>query len=462
VRPRVYGVYDYVTIFKKSTRLVHALTGTALVGLASAALAQTVPDSTVPQTGLDIPDNLQIFGKIDPNVRKPTAIVNGTVITGTDVDQRLALIVTANQFQLNAKETDQLRLTILRGLIDEALQIQEAKANQVTITSAEINQAYGKVAQNFQKTPAEFTPYLRSIGSSDKSVKKQIEGELAWQRYLRKMVEPRVNVSDEEVTGILARMVRDKGTPEFHLAEIYVSAPADRQQAVYAALQQALKDMGKGTQPFSYYASTMSEATTRSKGGDLGWVRAAVLPTELATAAAGMQIGQLVGPIPVPGGFSILYMIDKRAVLQADPRDARLSLKQVKIVFPAGTTQAQAQVRAAEFAKATETITGCGSVAKIAAGIGAEVVDNDQLKIKDLPPQLQDMILKMQLGQATPPFGSPAEGVSTLVLCGRDDPKGDAVPNAEQVQYQMEQERVNLRAAKILRDLRRDAVIEYR
>jgi peptidyl-prolyl cis-trans isomerase SurA len=445
-----------------STRLVRALTGTALVGLAGAAVAQTVPDSTVPQTGLDIPDNLQIFGKIDPNVRKPTAIVNGTVITGTDVDQRLSLIVTANQFQLNAKETDQLRLTILRGLIDEALQIQEAKANQVTITSAEINQAYGKVAQNFQKSPAEFTPYLRSIGSSDKSVKKQIEGELAWQRYLRKMVEPRVNVSDEEVQGILARLLKDKGTEEFHLAEIYVSAPADRQQSVYAALQQAMKDMQNGTQPFSYYASTMSEATTRAAKGDLGWVRAAVLPTELATAAAGMQIGQLAGPIPVPGGFSILYMIDKRKVLEADPRDARLSLKQVKIVFPAGTTQAQAQTRAADFAKATQAITGCGSVAKIAAGIGAEVVDNDQLRIKELPAQLQDMILKMQIGQATPPFGSPAEGVSTLVLCGRDDPKGGVLPNPEQVQSQMEQDRVNLRAAKILRDLRRDAVIEYR
>ena len=50
-----------------------------------------------PQTGLDIPANLQIFGKLDPNVRKPTAIVNGTVITGTDVDQRVALIVAANQ-----------------------------------------------------------------------------------------------------------------------------------------------------------------------------------------------------------------------------------------------------------------------------------------------------------------------------------------------------------------------------
>ncbi|HEX8419750.1 MAG TPA: peptidylprolyl isomerase, partial [Sphingomonas sp.] len=47
-----------------------------LAALASAAIAQTVPDQSVPETNLDIPTNLQIFGKLDPNVRKPTAIVN--------------------------------------------------------------------------------------------------------------------------------------------------------------------------------------------------------------------------------------------------------------------------------------------------------------------------------------------------------------------------------------------------
>ncbi len=32
------------------------------------------------------------MSKADPNVRKATAIVNGEVITETDVDQRLALV----------------------------------------------------------------------------------------------------------------------------------------------------------------------------------------------------------------------------------------------------------------------------------------------------------------------------------------------------------------------------------
>ncbi|RZL52786.1 MAG: peptidylprolyl isomerase, partial [Sphingomonas sp.] len=116
----------------------------------------------------------------------------------------------------------------------------------------------------------------------------------------------------------------------------------------------------------------------------------------------------------------------------------------------------------ATFAKTVQSIQGCGTVEKVAATIGAEVVDNDSVRIRDLPPQLQEILLKLQVGQATPPFGSPTEGVRALVLCGRDDPQQSAVPGAAQIQGQLEQQRVNLRAQSKLRDLRRDAVIEYR
>jgi len=450
-----------VKIFSTSARIALALGAGAMMAANGAAIAQTVPDSGVPQTGLDIPENLQIFGKLDPNVRKPTAIVNGVVITGTDVDQRMALIIAANQYQLNDQERDQLRLMVLRGLIDEVLQIQEAKTNDITVTPAEIDQALGRVAKNFNQPPEKFGAYLRSIGSSDRSVRKQIEGELAWQRYLRRTVEPRVNVSDEEVQSILDRMSKDKGTEEYHLYEIYKSAGTNP-QAVVASMQAMMQDMKDGKQTFRYFAQTQSEATTGPSGGDDGWVRAAMLPAEIATAVGQMQPGQLAGPIELPGGYDILFLAEKRQVLGIDPLAAKLSLKQIKISFPAGTTQEQAQGRAAEFAKATQAINGCGAANQAASAMGAEIVDNDSLTVRDLPQALQQMVLSMQIGQATPPFGSPSEGVSVLVLCGRDDAKAPNLPNAADLQYQMEQERVNKRAQKILRDLRRDAIIEYR
>src|SRR3546814_8068198 len=155
------------------------------------------------------------------------------------------------------------------------------------------------------------------------------------------------------------------------------------------------------------------------------WVRLEQLPTELAVAARDMQVGQIAGPVQLPGGFSILYVIDKRKILTSDPRDALLSLKQLSIAFPAGTTQTQATAKASAFATATRKIQGCGTANDIAANLGADVVDNDQIRIRDLPVPLQDMLLNLQVGEASPPFGSVKDGVRVLVLCGRDDPRSE-------------------------------------
>lgn len=426
--------------------------------------AQTVPDQAVPETNLDIPANLQIFGKLDPNIRKPTAIVNDAVITGTDVDQRsaLTLALNPNPGTLSPEDRDRLKLAMLRQLIDETLQIQEAKANDITITPAEITQAYDRQATRFNRTPAQMTTFLRSSGSSERSMKRLIEGELAWSRYLRRRVEPFVNVGDEEVKAILDRLQAARGTEEFALKEIYLDATPATQQQVFNNARQIIADIQKAQQPFEFYASKFSVSSTKSVGGDLGWIRLSTLPESLAGAVQQMQVGQVAGPIETPGGFSILYLTDKRQIGLADPRNARLNLKQLTVRFPAGITQAQATERAGAFGKAIEALQGCGSVEKVARGINAEVVDNDSVRIRDLPPQLQEIMLKLQVGQATPPFGSQEQGVRALVLCGRDDPKGGDMPNPDQVQNQLEEARVNLRAQQKLRDLRRDAVVEYR
>ena len=74
---------------------------------------------------------------------------------------------------------------------------------------------------------------------------------------------------------------------------------------------------------------------------------------------------------------------------------------------------------------------------------------------------MQDLVLKLSVGQVTPPFGSLDEGVRVLMLCGRDDPQVAEGPSFEQIQTQMEDDRVNKRAQAYLRDLRRDAIIVY-
>ena len=347
--------------------LVMALVMSQVVGF-DRLTAQTVPDeqTSAPSSALDLPKDMTIFGTSDPNVRKATAIVNGSVITETDVQQRLALVVLANGGKVSDEEKARLRLQVLRNLIDETLQIQEAAAKDIKISPAELDQNFARVAANFKKAPDDFANYLKSQGSSAASIKRQIEGETAWSRLLRNRVQPFVNVSEDEVRGVMDRLKQSKGKNEYRISEIYLSSAPENKAQVEANGKQILDQIRKGGS-FAAYARQYSEASTAAVGGDLGWIRAAQLPSELGGALTGMQIGQVAGPIPLAAGFSIIYLVDKRQVLTADPRDALLSLTQVGITFPPGTTQAQAQARAKSFEEKTRAIQGCGAVRGVAS-----------------------------------------------------------------------------------------------
>jgi len=454
-----------VKLFSKSlfAKAGTALAGAAMLGLAAAPMAAGAQTVAVPTADnpFGLPENITLFGRADPDKRTATAIVNGYVITGTDIDQRVALVTAASEAPIPEDEMLRLRVQVLRNLIDETLKIQAAEADELAAKREEVEETYQQLAaQNFGSDPKKMDTYLESIGSSAASLKRQIEGEVAWENLLRRNVMPRVNISAEEVNEVLEQMIKDKGTDEYRIGEIYLSASTENRAAVLKNAQTIMQQLQQGGS-FVAYARQYSEASTQVVGGDLGWVRIGQLPPQLGAAVRVMQPGQLNGPIEIPGGFSIIYLINKRQVLMADPAEAILNLKQISIAFPPGVTQEQAEAKVDEFGKYLSSLRGCADVEAGAAKIGAEVIANDQIKAANLPPQLRDVVLQLQIGQATPPFGGVQEGVRVLMLCGRDDPKDAGAPTFQAVMKIIEDERVNKQAQRLLRDLRNDAYIEY-
>jgi peptidyl-prolyl cis-trans isomerase SurA len=434
------------------------------LAIGSAAIAQDAPDTpdssdSEASTGLRLPENPQLFGNAMPSVVNATAIVNGEVITQTDIDQRLAFLAIANGQDIPANEVERLRQQILRNLIDEALQIQAAKTEKIDIKQSDIDKTVARVAATAKQTPQQMSDYLDAHGSSMRSLRRQIEAEIASSRLQRAKIESSVSVGDDEVKAVLDRLNASKGTEEYHVGEIFLSATPDNQAQVIANANKILDQLKAGGS-FIGYARQYSEASTAAVGGDLGWVRPAQLPEPIAAALRQMGPGTVSNPIQVPGGFSIIAVQDTRKILTPDPRDAVLTLKQVSITFPKGTTRQQAEPTVARFAEAARNIGGCGGAEKLAADFHGDVVEAEK-KLRELPQTLQQIMLPLQVGQATQPFGSIEEGVRTLVICGRDQADSNE-PTYDQVFNQLNEERVNLRWRRYLRDLRRDAIIEFR
>jgi len=455
---------------RKTTLAALALVSTIVSAIAvvgPGALAQDAAQEPLPGgfSAADLPE-LKVIGSIDPQLRKAQAIVNGDVITDTDIDQRLNLVIAANGGKISEEEKPRLRLQVLRNLIDEKLQIQEAASNDIKVNEEEVERAYARVAQNFKRAPAAFEQFLRTSGSSPTSLKSQIRGELAWNRVLRRRVEPLVNVGDDEVQSVIDKLNESKGKDEYHVGEIFLSATPETEAQV---TNDAARIVGqiRGGASFVAYARQFSEASTASLGGDLGWVRAEQLNDAVAPVVRALELGNsataISDPVRVPGGVAIMALVAKRQVLAADPAEAVLSLKQISLPLPPGVTQAEAEAKVKEFQNATQAMGGCGRVEEVSKGIGADVAINDAIKLKDLPPALQQVIANLSIGQATPAFGSAKEGLRVLVLCGRDDSATQAkAPSFDEILAQMNEERVNMRARRYLRDLRRDAIVDYR
>jgi peptidyl-prolyl cis-trans isomerase SurA len=452
-RPRLGGLW-------LAAAAVAVLPALAPAGAQQLAAAQQT-SSQRQAAALQLPD-MTVYGQVDPNVRKATAIVNGDIITDTDVDHRLALVLIANGGKISDQEREVLRLQVLRNLIDEKLQIQEAAQHEVTVPEPEVDQAYARVAQNFRQSRDAFEQFLRDNGSSPASIKQQIRGELAWSRLLRRRVEPFINVGDDEVQAVIRKMEESKGKDEFRVGEIFLSATPETLDQVMSDARRIVEQVRAGAS-FVAYARQFSEASTAALGGDLGWVRAEQLSPALQGIVSALPRGSVSDPVPVPGGVNIIAVVDKRQALMADPSNAILSLKQLTKALPAGVSEADARKMAADMQARTRNMGGCGKADEVAKAIGAEVVSNDQLRLGDLPQQLQQILGQMPIGGATPAFGSPQDGLRVLVLCGRDDPPASAgMPSFDQVYGQMNDARVNSAARRYLRDLRRDAVIDYR
>lgn len=141
-------------------------TMTGLIALAAVGvtpvLAQTVADSDVPTTSLNIPGNVRLFGEAKPNVYRPSATVNGEIITATDIEQRMALIrIANNNVELPPEEIQRLRSQVFSNLIDEKLQIQEAKRPRSRSTRMSSTISSPASPRGSSRRPTSFRPISR-------------------------------------------------------------------------------------------------------------------------------------------------------------------------------------------------------------------------------------------------------------------------------------------------------------
>jgi peptidyl-prolyl cis-trans isomerase SurA len=391
------------------------------------------------------------------------AIVNDEVISSIDVRQRVVLMVITTGVQPTTQEmVRQIEAQALRGLVDERLQLQEAKRLRVEVKDAEVDEALRGLAAENKMPLSELANELQSHGGSINSLRDQIRAEIAWQRLISGRYGARVRISKEQVDETLKRLSQAADKTQYLISEIVLDTPTEADQA--AAMETAdrlYQELNKGT-PFPVLARQFSTSSSAASGGEVGWVASGELPSEVETVLAQLGPGQISNPIITPDAIRIVALREKRT---GEAARTMVALKQAVVPVRG---RAEAAETIAAVLNATEKLNAlrakvksCDSFLSTAKGIAGlstgEITRIDQAK---LALEFQRAVAQLQPGQISEPVRTRV-GVHLLMVCNRETVAG-SMPEAKDIELRLQNQQLGLLSKRYLRDLRAAATIEGR
>ncbi len=411
----------------------YALAAAALAGQGGGAAAQTpAPQSSAPQ-GLSV---------------GLAADVNGEAISTYDVEQRARLLLISSGIR---EPTDELRerarAQALRDLVDERLQLQEAREFEIAISREEIDRRLASIAQQSNTDLPTFTASLASSGVDVATIRSQIEAEMAWSRLMQGLYGSRLRVSEQEISETQARIAESATRPQYLISEIFLAALTEQDMLDAQAGAMRLLDEMKQGAPFPLVARQFSSAPSAAAGGDIGWIADTDLAPELQPVVRALQPGQVSLPVRTPNGIYILALRDQRQG-EAAGANSRVSLRRV--------TAPAASARALE--RARRRVNGCGALDTALAGVeGVQIADLGDVAETDLAEGVRARVSGVEAGQAGP-IDTATDPQSFLVVCARDA-AGPGVPNRSEIENRLFEQEMAMLSDRYLRNLRREAAI---
>ncbi|NBC33631.1 MAG: peptidylprolyl isomerase [Alphaproteobacteria bacterium] len=391
-------------------------------------------------------------------VERIAAVVNDEVITSSAVLGRLRLALFAAG--VNATQENQQRLLpqVLRTLIDENLRMQEAERLNVDVPEEEVDQAIASIARENNMSPAQFTGLLERNNVPVSTLRRQVETSLAWRRLIQRQLLPDITIGEAEVDEVMARIEENRGLPEYLLAEIFLAVDDPAREAdVRAFAEELARDIRRGAS-FSAVAQQFSQGAGAASGGDMGWVLDGQLAPELEAVVEALSPGQMSDPVRTVSGYHILLLRDQRRANVPDIMDDVIDMARLGIPFPANATRADMARIAARLEEVSATVSTCAELEERARAMDAPPTDAGSGRLRDLPPQLAQLLRDQPIEQPTEPVRM-SDGMAVFMVCDRQT---GSTASREEIADQIRMERLDMLQRRLLRDLRTAAFIDVR
>lgn len=394
-------------------------------------------------------------------VDRIAAVVNDDIISNRDLDERVQIAMALSHLPDTLETRRRIVPQVLRKLIDEHLQMQEAKRLKIALTDKEIDEGIANIEHSNGLPPGGLKTQFAGTGVDFSRVRQQIVADLTWMRVASAMLQPNIHVSDEEVNDRLSIIKAHRGKPEYLAADIFlpVEAPAQEEQARSLG-ERLIEQLHQGT-PFPVLANQFSQSAAAANGGSLGWVSEGMIDDTLLKALAALVPGQITPLVRAEDGYHIMGLVNRRIAGTEGGNDPNTEVTFAEMILPIPAAGGPSKDELAERAMAlTRSAASCQSFEDLGHKVGATKVGHlGPVTLAGLPPQAQRLLAPLSEGQVSQPLEVP-EGIEVLMMCRRSGVA--ALPSADLIRRRIENERLDMLTQRYLRDLRRAAFIDVR
>lgn len=379
------------------------------------------------------------------------AVVNEDAISVLDVRERTELILATTGLSDTPETRRRIMPQVLRTLIDETLQLQEAERQGFDVELFELGFAYGIVEQNLGLSAGQLQSFLQYNRLSQETLDRQLLAEIAWSEMVTRRMRSD-EVSEEDVDEEMLRIEATANEPAYLLAEMFLAVDEPEREAEIEANMSRLREAVMSGASFPQLARQFSQAASAADGGDLGWIAQSQLGGELAPVVTSMEAGALSEPIRVIGGYSMILLRERRQGMEVDPMDAGIVMRQA--VLPLGSDPAVVREVGA-------MLTTCGDYDALQQQrpdllVSAAIT----IRLGELQPSFLEVLEDLMPGDLARPIES-NQGIHLVMICERMEPESP-LATREEVRANLENAQFDLIARGYLRDLRRQAFVDVR
>ena len=385
------------------------------------------------------------------DIQAIAVIVNDEVISRYDVNQRVKLILVTSGIPSTEENIKRIEEQAIKALIDEKIQIQEAIKLEVPDSPDEINLMLDNIARSNQTTAEGILESITSQGVNSETLLSQIKSELLWNKIVRGRFGSYINISDEEVNIIYERTIQNINNSQYDISEIFIGFEDESEEKEAKELTDRLTEQLKNEIAFEPVAQQFSQAPSSGQGGFIGWVSEGQLDPDIISNIKNLEIGSVSNPIKTVNGYYIIKLNGKSEEGGKNPMKNQYDLISVSFDI-------EDKVMAKDF---SDNFISCKRLDSLLENYNQKEVNViGKRLLQELPKELHKELLEKNAGNALSPRFS-NENIDIILICDRKDDIGIQV-NRDVIEDNIYSQKMGMMSRRHLRDLRRDAVIEYR